>query len=77
MAAADELVEALTNAGLTWGRPATRGFPEFRVKNRSGVEITIRVLKFSYLVTVGPSWVMHQRITVAEVLETIRQGSVE
>jgi hypothetical protein len=74
MTAVEELVETLTNAGLTWGRPASFGFPEIRVKNASGTEYSVTVLRFSFFVTIGGSTILHQRLTVADVLDTIRHG---
>src|SRR5262249_34053414 len=51
VAAVDELIEALTNAGLKWGRPATHGAPEIRVKNDAGNEFAVIVLRFSFMVS--------------------------
>ena len=75
MSAMNELVEALTDAGLTWGRPAGAGHPEIRVKNAAGQEFSIRVLKFSYFVApeAEPTgYHVYQCLTAADVLEMVR-----
>jgi hypothetical protein len=73
VAAVDELVEALTEAGLAWGRPATRGVPEIRVRNDAGREYAVKVLRFSFLVCApSDSWMVYQRLSVADVLAMVR-----
>ncbi len=73
MSPVEELVDALTEAGLTFGRPATLGFPEVRVRGRGGQEFAVKVLRYSFLVSpqTGPDSVV-QRLTVADVVELVR-----
>ena len=69
----EELVEALTEAGLTWGRPATHGAPEIRIKNDAGREYAVKVLRFSYMVfPQSEAGMVYQRLSVADVLEMVR-----
>ncbi len=69
----DELVEAFTNAGLTFGRPAPHGYPELRVKSATGRAYSVKILKFSFMVTQEerPD-VAHQRLTAQDVLAFVR-----
>jgi hypothetical protein len=72
--AVEELVEALTEAGLTFGRPATHGPPEIRIKNDAGREFEVRVLRFSFMVCPqSEPRVVYQRLSVADVLEMVRR----
>jgi hypothetical protein len=73
VALVDELIEALTNAGLRWGRPATLGAPEIRVKNDAGHEFAVTVLRFSFMVSPqSEAGTVYQRLSVADVLEMVR-----
>jgi hypothetical protein len=72
VAAIDELTEALTEAGLKWGRPRAHGSPEIRVKNDAGREFLVKVLRFSFIVCPSESQVVYQRLSVADVLEMVR-----
>jgi hypothetical protein len=72
VAAIDELTEALTEAGLKWGRPKAHGTPEIRVKNDAGREFVVKVLRFSFMVSPSESRLVYQRLSVADVLELVR-----
>jgi len=73
MGALDELIEALNQSGLTWGKPATFGAPEVRVKNDAGQEFVVKVLRFSYNVSnEAEPFVMHQCLTPEDVLARMR-----
>jgi hypothetical protein len=71
--AIEELVEALTEAGLNWGRPATYGAPEVRVRNDAGREYSVMVLRFSFMVSPqSEAGMVYQRLSVADVVEMVR-----
>ena len=75
MSPVEQLTEALTDAGLSWGRPATLGHPEIRVKSGSGREYAVTVLRYSFMVAEsGPrtQGVTTQKLTAAEVVEAVR-----
>jgi hypothetical protein len=72
MSAVDELIEALTEAGLKWGRPPSFGAPEIRVKADSGREYAVRVLRFSFMVAPqSEASTVYQRLTVADVVNMV------
>ena len=75
MSAVEELIEALTEGGLTWGRPASTGAPEIRVKNEAGLEYVVRVNRFSFNVMQGEATVIYQCLTPADVLAMVRTGA--
>jgi hypothetical protein len=69
----DELIEALTEAGLTWGRATGAGHPEVRVKGASGREYSVRVLRFSYTVIPRQEHAVAQQcLSIARVVELVR-----
>jgi hypothetical protein len=72
MSPVEELVEAFTEAGLTFGRPATQGHPEVRVKSDSGRQYAVCVLRFSFMVAPESEPNVYQRLTVADVLDHVR-----
>ena len=72
MSPVEELVEAFTEAGLSFGRPATLGHPEVRVKSGSGREYAVRVLRFSFMVAPQQEPNVYQHLTVAAVLDHVR-----
>jgi hypothetical protein len=72
MSPVEELIEAFTQAGLSFGRPATQGFPEVRVRSGSGREYAVRVLRFSFMVAPQSDANVYQRLTVADVLALVR-----
>jgi hypothetical protein len=78
MSPVEQLVEALTNAGLTFGRPATIGHPEVRVRSGSGREYAVTVLRYSFMVAASSRVGAHdvvQKLTVADVVETVRNDA--
>lgn len=72
----EELVEAFTNAGLTFGRPPPMGYPELRVRSASGREYAIKCMRYSFVVepTAGPV-VAVQCLTAEAAVEIVRNDA--
>ena len=75
MSAVEELIEALTEGGLTFCRPASSGAPEIRVKNEAWLEYVVRVHRFSFNVMQAEATVIYQCLTTADVLAMVRSGA--
>lgn len=72
MSQVEDLISVLTEAGLTFGRPATAGAPEVRVRSESGREYAVRALHFSFMVIPCAEPVMVQCLSAEDVISVLR-----